>query len=109
MINNIPYGYGLHPEDISALNELTADLHKEIYNLHNQQSSYLYIVAFGIHHTARDSFIDLVAKEKEVLEKMLIVHEKLGKIQDSFVPKHPYMSLVDYAKFLEEKNNKNCV
>ena len=38
---------------------------------------------------------------------MLIVHEKLGKIQDAFEPKHPYMSTIDYAKFLTDKNNKN--
>ena len=106
MINNIPYGYVLHPSDLEEFDKLTADLRKEMYSLHNQQSSYLYIVGFGVHHTAREKFVDLVTKEKEILDKMLIVHEKMGKIQDEFEPKHPYMSTVDYVKFLDEQKKK---
>lgn len=62
MINNIPYGYVLHPEDNNTLAELTADLRKELTSLHRQQSSYLYIVGFGPHHTARTDFVDRITK-----------------------------------------------
>ena len=106
MINNIPYGYVLHPSDSEEFDKLITDLVKEMYSLHNQRRSGLYIVGFGVHHTAREKFVDLVAKEKEVLDKMLIVHEKMGKIQDEFEPKHPYMSTVDYVKFLDEQKKK---
>ena len=52
-----------------------------------------------------DGFPRTVA-QTEVLEKMLIVHEKMGKIQDEFEPKHPYMSTVDYVKLLDQQKIK---
>ena len=53
MINNIPYGYVLHPSDSEEFDKLITDLVKEMYSLHNQRRSGLYIVGFGVHHTAR--------------------------------------------------------